>query len=233
MLSQFVIKKLEQGDVFTFRKVKKVMVESPEYEEEEEYEEEDESDGYGWREKIIEKDELERKEKRDKLIRSCRCYTYLRDSPNLFTKEERNTLLDPFIEDLSEESFQRLLNKCKMFDTQLKVKQINEDIEAKTSSIIETQECILIEEIYDHIYFKLEKVRIKKELLKKKKTKRKSESTRSKKNVMKFLRWIINFILTKGVGKYSESRNQSYYTSLNEQRLMKALNGETHTNKEE
>jgi hypothetical protein len=49
-LRQFVIQKLEQGDVFTFRKVKKVMIESPEYEEEE-YEEEDESDGYGWEKK--------------------------------------------------------------------------------------------------------------------------------------------------------------------------------------
>jgi hypothetical protein len=29
-----------------------------------------ESDGFDWREKIIEKDEFERKEKRDKLIRS-------------------------------------------------------------------------------------------------------------------------------------------------------------------
>jgi galactose-1-phosphate uridylyltransferase len=36
-----------------------------------------------------------------------------------------------------------------------------------TSSIIETQECIQMEEIYDHIYFKLEKDRIKKELLEK------------------------------------------------------------------
>jgi hypothetical protein len=61
MLSQFIIQKLEQGDVFTFRKVKKVMIESPEYEEE--YEEEDESDGYGWGEKIIEKDEFEEKRK--------------------------------------------------------------------------------------------------------------------------------------------------------------------------
>jgi hypothetical protein len=34
-----------------------------------------------------------------------------------------------------------------MFDTQLKVRQINEDIEAMTSSIIETKECILMEEI--------------------------------------------------------------------------------------
>jgi hypothetical protein len=47
-LSQFVIKKLEQGDVFTFRKVNKDMIESPEYEEEEEYEEDDESDGFDW-----------------------------------------------------------------------------------------------------------------------------------------------------------------------------------------
>jgi hypothetical protein len=45
-LSQIIVQQLEQGDVFTFRKVKKVMIESPEYEEEE-YEEEDESDGYG------------------------------------------------------------------------------------------------------------------------------------------------------------------------------------------
>jgi hypothetical protein len=165
VLSQFVIQKLEQGDVFTFKKVKKVMIESSEYEEEE-YKE-DESDEFSRRDKIFQKDDFERKEKSDKLIRSCRCYTYLRDSPNLFTKEERKTLLDPYIEDLSEENFQRLLNKYKMFDTQLKEKQMNEDIEAMTSSIIETQESILVKEAYEYIYFELEKNRIEKELLEK------------------------------------------------------------------
>jgi hypothetical protein len=104
VLSQFVIQKHEQGDVFTFKKVEKVILESPEYEEEEE--EDEEEDEYDDEFKILVKDDLERKEKRDKLIQNCKCYTYLRDSPNLFTKEERKTLLDPYIEDLSEENFQ-------------------------------------------------------------------------------------------------------------------------------
>jgi hypothetical protein len=47
-------------------------------------------------------------------------------------------LLDPYIEDLSEEKFQRLFNKYKMFDAQLKEKQINEDMKAMTSSLTET-----------------------------------------------------------------------------------------------
>jgi hypothetical protein len=49
---------------------------------------------------------------------------------------------------------------------------------------------------------------------------------------MKFLRWITNLILTRGVGKHSESKDQSYYTSPNGQKLMKALNGEINTNEE-
>jgi hypothetical protein len=56
------------------------MLESPECEEEE----------Y----KILAKDDLIRKEKRDKLIRSCSSYVYLRETPKLFTKEERETLCD-------------------------------------------------------------------------------------------------------------------------------------------
>jgi hypothetical protein len=51
----------------------------------------------------------------------------------LFTKEERKTLLDLFIEDLSEENFQLLFNKYKTFDTQMKEKQMNEDIKAMIS----------------------------------------------------------------------------------------------------
>jgi predicted glutamine amidotransferase len=73
-------------------------------------------------------------------------------------------LLDPFIEDLSEENFQRLLNKYKMFDTRLKEKQMNEDMKSMTSSIIETQECILMKEAYEHIYFELGENRIEEEL---------------------------------------------------------------------
>jgi hypothetical protein len=172
ILSQFINNKLEQGDVFTFRKVKKIILESYEYEEE------DDLDIIIKKDRIIEKDDFERKEKRDKLIRSCKCYTYLRDSPNLITKEERKTLLDPFIEDLSEENFQRLLNKYKTFDSQLKEKQINEDTKAMTSSMIEIQECIQMEEIYDHIYFKLEKDRIKKELLRKKRERANQQNQR-------------------------------------------------------
>jgi hypothetical protein len=136
VLSQFVIQKLEQGYVFTFKKVKKAVIESYEYEEE--YE----SDIPRWKDRIIEKDYFERKEKRDKLIRNYRCYSYLRDSSNLFTKEEKEMLSDPFIEILSEENFQLLLNKYRTYDSQLKETQINEDIKAMTSSIIETQECI-------------------------------------------------------------------------------------------
>jgi hypothetical protein len=41
----------------------------------------------------------------------------------------------------------------------------------------------------------------------KKKTKRKSESSKSSKNGTKFLPEIINFILTREIGKYSENRN--------------------------
>jgi hypothetical protein len=104
--------------VFTFKKVKKAVIESSEYEEEE-------SDIPRWKDKIIEKDDFERKEKRDKLIGNCRCYSYLRDSHNLFTKEEKEMLLDPFIEDLSEENFQLLRNKYRTYDTQLKEKQMN------------------------------------------------------------------------------------------------------------
>jgi hypothetical protein len=104
----------------------------------------------------------------------------------LFTKEEKEMLLDPFIEDLSEENSQLLLNKHRTFDTQLKEKQMNENIKAMTSSMIEIQECIKMEEIYDHIYFKLEKDRIKKEFLEKE-NKEKERINKIKKNGMKFL----------------------------------------------
>jgi hypothetical protein len=215
-----------------FRKVKKVMIESPEYEEEEEYEEEDESDGYGWGEKIIEKDEFERKEKRDKLIRSCKCYSYLRDSPNLFTKEERKKLLDPFIEDLSEENFQRLLNKYKMFATQLKLKQINEDIEAMTSSIIETQECILMEKIYDHIYFKLEKDKIKKELLEKE-NKEKERIIKIKQKWDEVFTLDHKFYFNKRSWETFRKQKPIILHKFKWIKLMKALNGKLFTNMKE
>jgi hypothetical protein len=54
--------------------------------------------------------------------------------------------------------------------------------------------------------------------------KKKNESTNLKRKGMKYSHWIINFILTKGVGKYSENRNQSYYISLDEQKSIKVLN---------
>jgi cell division protein FtsL len=95
--------------------------------------------------------------------------------------------LDPFVEDLSEENFQLLLNKNKAYDIQLKVKQINEAIETITSSIIETEECIQKEGIYDRIYFKMEKNRLKKEL-KEKENKKENELPKLMKNGMKFLR---------------------------------------------
>jgi RAB protein geranylgeranyltransferase component A len=79
---------------------------------------------------------------------------------------------------------------------------MKEAMETMTSSIIETQECIQMERIYDHVYSKMEKNRLKKEL-KDKKIKKENESLKSKKNGMKFLRWIINFISTKEVGKHS------------------------------
>jgi hypothetical protein len=44
---------------------------------------------------------------------------------------------------------------------------MNEDMKVMTSSMIEAQECILMEEVYDHTYFELEENRIKKELLEK------------------------------------------------------------------
>jgi hypothetical protein len=53
-----IIDKIEQGDVFSFKKVKKVNLASPECEEEE-YDEYEEDEGY----KILTKDDLIRKEK--------------------------------------------------------------------------------------------------------------------------------------------------------------------------
>jgi hypothetical protein len=85
----------------------------------------------------------------------------------LFTKEERETLLDPYIEDLSEENFQRLFNIYKKFEAQLKAKQINENMKMMSSSTIENQEYMLMKEAYDRIYLKEEKKRIRKELLEK------------------------------------------------------------------
>jgi hypothetical protein len=101
------------------------------------------------------------------LIQNCKSYAYLRETPELFTKEERETLLDPYIEDLSEENFQRLYNIYKKLNTQLLNKQINENMKLMSSSTIENQEDILMKEAYDHIYLKEEKKRIKKELFEK------------------------------------------------------------------
>jgi hypothetical protein len=61
---------------------------------------------------------------------------YLRETPKLFTKEERETLLDPYIEDLSEENLKRLYNIYKKFDAQLLAKQINENMKMMSSSMI-------------------------------------------------------------------------------------------------
>jgi hypothetical protein len=71
-----------------------------------------------------------------------------------------------------------------------------------------------MEGIYDHIYLKLEKDRIKKELLEKE-NKEKEGINKIKKFWMKFLHWIINSILTRRVGNHSEDRDQLFYTSLN------------------
>jgi hypothetical protein len=59
-------------------------------------------------------------------------------------------------------------------------------MKAMTSSITETQECLLMKEVYDHIYFESEKNRIEKELLEKEN--KESGSTNLSKNGMKFLR---------------------------------------------
>jgi hypothetical protein len=47
---------------------------------------------------------------------------------------------------------------------------------------------------------------------KKKKEVKKNESKDCKKNGMKYLLWIINFISTEKAGNYSESRSQSFDT---------------------
>jgi hypothetical protein len=130
-LSRFVIQRLEQGDIFSFKKVKPVMLETPELEEEDEYGEyeeyedsEDEDSKVPYKEYT--KDDFIRREKRDKLIQNCKSYVYLRENPKLFTKEEMETLRHPNIENLSEENFQRLFNIYKKFDAQLLNKKINE-----------------------------------------------------------------------------------------------------------
>jgi hypothetical protein len=105
ILSQFVIQELEEGDVFSFKKVKKVNLEATDCEEEEdsEYDFDDED----LIQKVFEtKEDLLRREKRDKIIQSCKSYVYLRENPKLFTKEEMETLRRPNIEGLSEENFQ-------------------------------------------------------------------------------------------------------------------------------
>jgi sarcosine oxidase delta subunit len=165
ILDQFVIQKLEEGDVFSFKKVKKVNLEAPDCEEEEEeygdYDDDEDEFPYIFQTK----EDLIRREKRDKIIQSCKSYVYLRENPKLFTKEEMETLRYPNIENLSEENFQRLHDIYKKFDAQLLNKQINENMKLMSSSTIENQEDISMKEAYDHMYLKEEKKRIKKELL--------------------------------------------------------------------
>jgi hypothetical protein len=70
MLSQFVIEKFDQGDIFSFKKVEAVILNENTFEEEEDWLVID------FRPKVIIEDEnsFKRAEKRRKLIQSCKCY---------------------------------------------------------------------------------------------------------------------------------------------------------------
>jgi hypothetical protein len=54
----------------------------------------------------------------------------------------------------------------------------------------------------------------KRKSCKRRKRKRKNESTKSYKDGMKFLDWIINSTLTREVVKYSENKNLLFYINL-------------------
>jgi galactose-1-phosphate uridylyltransferase len=91
---------------------------------------------------------------------------------------------------------------------------------------------MMMEEIYNHIYFKSEKDRIKKELLEKE-IKEKERIIKIKQKWDEVFTLDHKFYFNKRSWEIFRKQKQSYYTSLNGQKLMKALNGEEYINKEE